>query len=164
MTLEPQPVAPPPGFLQRVGGMVLWPRATLSAVDPVSGRRDGLLLALAYVAGTQVMRLAGGAASAVAAWDLNGGLMLLQAAVRAFVPPLLALFLVEGLLGARRSYRSGMFLAPMVLVGTAGHLLSLGGVDLPGYAYLPELVGAAWGAVAAYLLREVVAPEAEADA
>lgn len=141
------------------------PRATLAELPRVDARghqvgiRDGLWLTALYVLSSQVTRLAGGFAALGAMGNINGGLVLLQALGRSFLPPVVLLFVVEGVLGAPRSYRRGLFLAPLVVFAALGRLSAALGAPWPGPSFGPDLLGTVWAAGLAFACRWQIDPE-----
>lgn len=151
--------------LTRLGGILVSPRATIAGLgagdagESVAGARDGVWLTLVYAVTSQSGRLAEGVAALAAMGNVNGGLVLAQAVGRAFLPPVVLLFLVESALGQDRAYRRGLFLVPLVFMGALGRLSSWVGVPWPGPSFVPDLLGTLWAAGLAFGLRQHVEPE-----
>ena len=79
---------------------------------------------------------------------------------RVLLTPIVVLVVAETLLGGRRSYRGGLTLLPLVLVGTLAHLLVM--LKLPSLPGLwPDVVGAVGAAGYALWIRPAVPPEPE---
>lgn len=124
------------------------------------------MLATLYVLATQMVRLAEGLSGWMATRDMGGILILLQSLGRGLLPPVLVVLAVETLLGDERAFRRGLFLVPLVLMGSVAGILRGMGVVLPGPSFLPELAGAAWGVALAVTLRNQIPadPAEEASA
>lgn len=144
----------------RWGGVLVAPRATLRETPRDEGRWDGVMLAIVYVLATQMVRLAEAVSGWMATRDMGGILILLQGLGRGLLPPVLVVLAVETLLGDDRAFRRGIFLAPLVLMGSVAGILRGVGVVLPGPSFLPELVGAAWGVALAVIMREAIPADA----
>ncbi len=144
--------------MQRWGGILVQPRATLAALGPEQGRHDWWLLAGLFVLGSQVEHLT----AAVARYQaFQQVLVLVNALAISLLTPLLVGLLVESLLGAARSRYRHLPLVALVVVATVANLLRQFGVVLPGPHYLPEMLGAAWAAGLALWIRKTIpAPEA----
>ncbi len=151
--------------LARYGGVLVQPRATLAALSIDEGRWDGVVLGVAYLAGSQLLRLAQGLAGLAATQDFNGLLVLAQALGRGLLPPILVLFIIESLLAPEQNYRRGVYLLPLVVVAALARLLTIVGViggagaalQVPSYA--PEILGAVLCAVLVLRTRSVVPGE-----
>lgn len=127
----------------RYGGILVQPRATLTALGPREGRHDWWVMAALFVLGSQIDALTQTVARYQAFrsfWLLVNGLAL------ALLTPLLVGLLVEGLVGAARSRYRHLPLVALVVVASVAHLLRQQGVLLPGPRYLPEILGAGWAA------------------
>jgi hypothetical protein len=145
-------------WIDRQGGMLVAPRRTIAALGPDEGRRDGTWALFAWLLGVQVMQVFQIAARIGALRNFDA--VLGGAADLAFslLPPFIATFAVELVLGGGRSHRAGVCLAPMIATGTSLHLAALAGVlpAMPGWV-LPVLAGAAAVGVAAWA-RAAVTP------
>jgi hypothetical protein len=132
------------------------PRATLAALAAEEGRHDEWVLIGAFIAGSQVDRLAEGVASVLAVGLGDGVLVLASVAARAVLPPILVSFLIETVLGRARGHRRALFLVPLVVVATLGRVAGQEGIAWPGPGFLPELVGAALSLLLAAAARSAV--------
>lgn len=151
------------GFLaamQRWGGILIQPRATLAALGQPSnheGRYDWWLLAGLFVLGSQVQHLT----EAVARFQaFRSVLVLVNALAISLLTPLLVGLLVEGLVGGARSRYRHLPLVALVVVTVVANLLrqQLGqqGVVLPGPRYLPEMLGTLWAAGLGLWIRKAI--------
>lgn len=147
--------------LWRYGGVLLAPRATVRALRPDEGQRDGLWLGLLYVLAVGTFGLIEAAVTLRATPDLGGLVMLLAAVGRSLVVPILVLVASETILGRRRAYRRGLYLVPLVLIASLAHELGVHGVNLPTFG--PAVVGGlAAIALTWWTRREVAEEEVEA--
>src|SRR5690606_14216964 len=125
--------------LQRFGGILIRPKATLLALGvgkPLGeGRWDGWVLAALFVLGSQVDRLT----ETVARFEVFRSFLLLgNGLALALLTPLLVGLLVEGVVGAARRHMRHLPLVALVVSATVGNLLRQQNVALPGPHYLPE--------------------------
>jgi hypothetical protein len=143
--------------MQRWGGILIQPRATLAALGPEQGRYDWWLLAGLFVLGSQVEHLT----AAVARFQaFRSVLVLVNALAISLLTPLLVGLLVESLVGSARSRYRHLPLVALVLIASVANLARQQGVVLPGPHYLPEMLGAAWAAGLALWIRKTIpAPE-----
>jgi hypothetical protein len=143
--------------LQRWGGILIQPRATLAGLSNHEGRYDWWLLAGLFVLGSQVEHLT----AAVARFQaFRSGLVLVNALAISLLTPLLAGLLVESLVGAARSRYRHLPLVALVVVAILANLARQQGVVLPGPRYLPEMLGTAWAAgLAVWIRKTIPAPE-----
>lgn len=147
--------------LSRWGGAIVAPRRTVAALPLDQGTRDGLVLGALYVLGTSVYPMAAAVATVVATHSV---VALASGVARVLLTPIVVLVLTETLLGSRRSYRGGITLLPLVLVGTIAHLLVM--LRLPSLPGLwPDVVGAVGAAAYALWIRTSVPlePDAKSD-
>lgn len=160
---EPRPglLAVTLSALDRLGGYLVAPRRTVAKLAQGVGMRDTLLLGLLYVLGTAVYPVAESVAGLWAMRNLGGVMMVVSSLGRALLIPIVATVIVDTVLGRARAHRDAVGLAPLVVFGVAGHALRQLGVDLPGAAYTPELVGAVFGVAAAAWVRPAVEPMEE---
>lgn len=144
---------------RRVGGMLVAPRTTVENLSESTGRHDGPLLALAWFAAVGLVDVGDALADLRALGGLGGMLGLVQGVVWPLLPWLLASTAVERLLGASRVHRAALCLVPMLVIGSAAHLLTAV-VIMPSYlpSYLPKYLPAVLGAVAALGLAAYVRP------
>ena len=127
--------------LQRYGGVILRPRATLEGLAPEEGRYDWWILALLFVIGSQLDHLTETAARFLvfdSFWLLVNGLAI------ALLTPLFVGLAVESIVGQARERYRHLPLAALVLVACCANLLRAAGLQLPGPRLLPEMLGAAW--------------------
>jgi hypothetical protein len=145
-----------PSFLaamQRWGGILIQPRATLARLSEQEGRYDWWLLAGLFVLGSQVEHLT----AAVARFQVfRQVLLLVNALAISLLTPLLVGLLVETLVGAARSRYRHLPLVALVVVATVANLLRQQGVVLPGPHYLPEMLGTVWAAGLALWIRKTI--------
>ena len=142
--------------IERWGGILIRPRATLEALGPGEGRHDGWWLAALFVLGSQIQHLTETAARYEAFrnfWVLLNGFAL------ALLTPLFVGFLVEGFVGAARPRYRHLPLVALVLVATVANLARQQGLILPGPRYLPEMLGATWAAGLALWIRKTMPAE-----
>jgi len=145
------------GALARWGGAIVAPRRTVASLHPDEGARDGLMLGALYVLGTSVFPMTAAIATVVATHSV---VALASGVARVLLTPVVVLVVAETLLGGRRSYRGGLTLLPLVLVGTLAHLLVM--LKLPSLPGLwPDVVGAVGAAGYALWIRPAVPPEPE---
>jgi thiol-disulfide isomerase/thioredoxin len=148
-------------FLQRCGGVLIRPQATLAELAPGEGRRDAWVLAGLWLLGSQVERLTEAAARFEA---LGSVLLLVNVLALALLTPLLVGLVVEGIVGVARSRYRQLPLVALVAVATIGNLLRQQGVELPGPRYLPEMLGAAWAVgLAVWIRKRMPAAEHEPE-
>jgi hypothetical protein len=142
--------------MQRWGGILIQPRATLAALGQRSdqqGRYDWWLLAGLFVLGSQVQHLT----EAVARFQaFRSVLVLVNALAISLLTPLLVGLLVEGLVGGPRSRYRHLPLVALVVVTVVANLLRQQGVMLPGPRYLPEIVGTLWAAGLGLWIRKAI--------
>lgn len=142
--------------MQRWGGILIHPRATLAALGQQSdqqGRHDWWLLAGLFVLGSQVQHLT----EAVARFQaFRSVLVLVNALAISLLTPLLVGLLVEGLVGSARSRYRHLPLVALVVVAIVANLLRQQGVVLPGPRYLPEMLGTLWAAGLGLWIRKAM--------
>ena len=150
--------------IQRWGGILVQPRATLEALRPATtgqpevGRWDGWWLVALYLLGSQIERLV----EAVAKFEVLGSYaMLFNAIAVALLAPILVMLLVEGLVGVRRARYRHLPIAALVAVSTLGTLLRHLHVALPGPTYLPEMLGTLWASGLAVWIRRTMPADPE---
>lgn len=145
--------------MQRWGGILIQPRATLAALGESEheGRYDWWLLAGLFVLGSQVEHLT----AAVARYQaFRSVLLLVNALALSLLTPLLVGLLVESLVGTARNRYRHLPLVALVVVAVLANLARQQGASLPGPHYLPEMLGAVWAAGLALWIRKVIpAPE-----
>lgn len=139
--------------MQRWGGILIQPRATLASLPAEQGRHDWWLLAGLFVLGSQVQHLT----EAVARFQaFRSVLVLVNALAISLLTPLLVGLLVEGLVGGARSRYRHLPLVALVAVTVVANLLRQQGVLLPGPRYLPEMLGTLWAAGLGLWIRKTV--------
>jgi hypothetical protein len=143
--------------IQRWGGILIQPRATLAALGQHEGRHDWWLLAGLFVLGSQVQHLT----EAVARFQaFRSVLVLVNALAISLLTPLLVGLLVEGLVGGSRSRYRHLPLVALVVVTVVANLLRQQGVMLPGPRYLPEILGTLWAAgLGLWIRKSIPVPE-----
>jgi hypothetical protein len=143
--------------MQRWGGILIQPRATLTRLTDHEGRYDWWLLAGLFVLGSQVQHLT----EAVARFQaFRSVLVFVNALAISLLTPLLVGLLVEGLVGSARSRYRHLPLVALVLVTVVANLLRQQGVVLPGPRYLPEILGTLWAAgLGLWIRRSIPVPE-----
>lgn len=143
--------------LERFGGILIHPKATVLGLRAEEGRHDGWILIGLFVLGSQIDRLIG----AVARFEVyRSPLLLLNALALAILIPVLVGFMIEGVVGAKQSRFRHLPVVALVLIATLGNLLRQQGVALPGPRYLPEMIGAAWAlGIAGWIRRAAPASE-----
>lgn len=142
-------------LIERWGGILIRPRATLEALAPGEGRFDWWLLAALFVLGSQIQHLTETVARYQvfrSFWLLVNGLAL------ALLTPLLVGLIVETIVGAARSRYRHLPLVALVLVATLANLLRQQGVVIPGPRYLPEMLGTLWAVGLGVWIRKTVPP------
>jgi hypothetical protein len=139
--------------MQRWGGILIQPRATLTTLGPEPGRHDWWPLAVLFVLGSQVQHLT----EAVARFQaFRSVLLLVNALAISLLTPLLVGLLVEGLVGGARSRYRHLPLVALVAVTVVANLLRQQGVALPGPRYLPEILGTLWAAGLGLWIRKAI--------
>ena len=137
--------------IERFGGILIRPKATLLGLRADEGRSDGWLLAALFVLGSQIERLA----ATLAGFEVfRSVLLVVNGFALALLTPVLVGFMVEGVVGAGRSRYRHLPLVALVLVATVGNLLRQQGIAWPGPRYLPEMIGAAWAVGLAFWIRK----------
>jgi hypothetical protein len=144
--------------LQRWGGILIRPRATLEALGPAEGRHDWWWLAGLFVLGSQIQHLTETLARFQA---FRSALLLLNGLALALLTPLLVGMLAEGIVGAQRRRYCNLPVAALVAVAVLANLLRQQGVVLPGPHVLPELLGTLWAAGLAVWIRKAMPVPAE---
>lgn len=143
--------------LSRWGGALVAPRRTVAALGPEDGGRDGLVIGLLYVLGTSVYPMTAAVATLLSTHSL---VALASGVARVLLTPIVVLVLTETLLGRRRSYRGGVTLMPLLVVGTAAHALTL--LRLPSLPGLwSDVIGAAGAVALALWMRPAIPLEAQ---
>jgi energy-converting hydrogenase Eha subunit A len=146
--------------MDRWGGLLIHPRQTLAALDPRAGRTDGRWLILLYVLGVQLIPTLIAVKSFGVNPGLGGAITFAGSMARALLGPIAVIVVAEFALGAQRSYRSNLFLVPLVAVGVVGSLLRLMGVALIGQTTLIA-VGGAWALGLVFYARSEIEPDPE---
>jgi hypothetical protein len=144
--------------VERFGGILIRPRATLEALGPQEGRFDWWLLAALFVLGSQIQHLT----ETIARYQVFRSFWLLVNGLAiALLTPLLVGLIVETIVGAARSRYRHLPLVALVLVASIANLLRQQGVALPGPRYLPEMLGTLWATGLAVWIRKSVPPPAD---
>lgn len=146
--------------LARWGGALIAPRRTVAALRAEDGARDGLVLGTLYVIGTALYPMTDTLATVISTHSL---VALASGVARVLLTPIVVLVLVETLLGGDRSHRGGLFLLPLVVLGTLAHMLATFEV-LAIPALWPDFVGAAAAAGLALWTRTSIPVEPAAKA
>jgi uncharacterized membrane protein YtjA (UPF0391 family) len=143
-------------WIERQGGMLVAPRRTVAALGEDDGGRDGSWALLAWLLGVHVLDAFGLIAriAALRSFDAVIG----SAAELAFslLPPFVATFVVELVLGRGRSHRAGSCLAPMLAIGTVARLGVGFGLWKPTPEWIPDVVAGAAAVALAYWVRPAV--------
>ena len=144
-------------WVERQGGMLVAPRRTAAALGEDEGARDGTWALLAWLLGAHVFDVFRVAARIAALHDFNA--LIGGAAELAFslLPPFVATFAVELVLGRGRSHRAGTCLAPMLALGAGVRLVELVFAWRPEVAWLPDVVAGAAAVLLALWIRPAVA-------
>lgn len=143
--------------LRRYGGLLLAPRATVRALRPDEGLRDGLWLGGAYLLAMGTFELLEALVTLRATPDLGGLVMLLAAVGRTLVAPILVLVACETVLGRARAHRRGLYLVPLLLVAGLAHEAGVHGLRLP--FYVAPVIGAVLAIALAWWTKGEVMPE-----
>jgi hypothetical protein len=146
--------------LARYGGALVAPRATVAALPPDEGARDGVWLGLAYLLVTGVSPFIEGLANLNATRNFNGAMMVLAALGRSLIVPIVALVIVETILGAGRAHRRGLALMPAVVVVLA--LRHVPWRALSPWPFVPEALAIVAAIGWAVWMRPAIAPVEEA--
>lgn len=143
------------GAFARWGGVLIAPRRTVAELSFDEGKRDGLVLGTLYVIGTALYPMTDTIATVISTHSL---VALAAGVARVLLTPIVVLVLVETLLGGRRSHRGGLFLLPLVVLGTLAHILAtFQVVSFPALG--PDFVGAAAAGALALWARKAVPVE-----
>lgn len=144
-----------PRALTRWGGVLIAPRRTVAELPVDEGKRDGLVLGALYVIGTALYPMTDTIATVVSTHSL---VALAAGVARVLLTPIVVLVLVETLLGGPRGYRGGLFLLPLVVLGTLAHVLaSFEVATFP--ALWPDFAGAAAAGGLALWARKAIPAE-----
>lgn len=147
--------------LGRFGGVMTAPRATVAALRPDEGRRDGWVLGGLYVFAVATYAIIDSLAAVVRMHDLSAFIMLASTLGRVLVAPVLVLVAAETLLGASRSHRRALSLVPLLAVVTIASELAHAGVKVPMFA--PEIVGGVLGLALTWHIRSAIEPVSDED-
>lgn len=144
-------------WVERQGGMLVAPRRTAAALGEDEGARDGTWALLVWLLGAHVFDVFRVAARIAALHDFDA--VIGGAAELAFslLPPFVATFAVELVLGRGRSHRAGTCLAPMLAVGACVRLVELVFAWRPEVAWLPDVAAGAAAVALALWIRPAVA-------
>jgi thiol-disulfide isomerase/thioredoxin len=140
-------------FVGRIGGILVRPRATLASLEPDEGLRDGLWLGLLFVVGGHVIPMLEGVATLVAVRNWGGVLGLVSAVGMVLLAPIVASIVAETILGPDRRGRSGLCIAPLLVLMLLAHGTQRLGIIIPGPSWLPAIVGLVASAGLASWLR-----------
>lgn len=151
--------------LARWGGMLLRPRATVAALAPDDGARDGLVFILLLAVGAHLLPL-GDAVADFSAMASFAALPALLAGFTVLIPWLVTTLAVEAILGPLRSFRAALCMLPMLLAVVFARLAAGLGHPLPVPKYSLEIAGAVLAAGLALWVRPAVclSPETAAPA
>lgn len=139
--------------IQRWGGILVRPRATLEALGANEGKYDWWWLAGLFVLGSQIQHLI----ETVARYQaFRSFLLLINGLAIALLTPLLVGMIVESLVGAPRARYRNLPLVALVVVATLANLLRQQGVEIPGPRYMPEIVGTLWAAGLGLWIRKAM--------
>ncbi len=145
--------------LWRYGGIVVQPRATVRALGPTEGARDGLWLGGLYLLAMGTLEVLRGIATVRATANFSGLMMLLASVGRVLVVPIVVLVACETVLGRTRSHRRGLMLVPLLIAAALGHELTAQGYGLR--AFLPEILGGVLSVGLTWWIRGEVEPVEE---
>lgn len=127
----------------------------MAELSPDEGKRDGLVLGTLYVLGTALYPMTDTIATVVSTHSL---VALAAGVARVLLTPIVVLVLVETLLGGPRSHRGGLFLLPLLVLGTLAHVLATFEiVSVP--ALWPDFAGAAAAGALALWARKAIPVE-----
>lgn len=141
--------------LSRWGGALVRPRATMAALAPDDGPRDGILFLLLFALGAHLLPIGDAVADFVAMAGV-AALPTLLSGLTVLIPWLVATLGVEAILGPQRAHRAALCLLPMLLVVVLARLLAGAGHPLPVPKYSIEIAGAALAALLALWVRPAV--------
>jgi hypothetical protein len=153
-------------WVDRQGGMLVAPRATVAALGEDDGARDGTWALVVWLLAVHSFDLVAIAArtGALRTFDaVVGGVAELALGL---LPPFAATFLLEWTLGRGRAHRAGTCLAPMLAVGAAWRLLEVARVVPSTGAvamWLGPAVAVGAAVVVAVLVRDAVPKAKEAE-
>jgi hypothetical protein len=148
------------GALQRWGGVLVRPRATLEALGPEDGKHDWWWLAGLFVLGSQIQQLT----ETVARYQVfRSFLMLVNGFAIALLTPLLVGMIVESIVGQQRARYRHLPLVALVAVTVVANLLRQQGVELPGPRLAPEIVGTLWAAGLGIWIRKALPIPSDGD-
>lgn len=150
-------------WIERQGGMLVAPRRTAAALAQDDGARDGGWALLAWLLATGVLDAFGAAAKVGALRNFDAVIGGAADLAMSLLPPFVATFAIELVLGTTRAYRAGSCLAPMIAIGAAGRLAEAAGLWRPSPSWLPAAIAAAAALALAVYVRPVV-PERAAEA
>ncbi len=144
----------------RWGGALIAPRRTVAELSFDEGKRDGLVLGTLYVLGTALYPMTDTLATVVSTHSL---VALATGVARVLLTPIVVLVLVETLLGGRRSHRGGLFLLPLLVLGTLAHVLAI--FEIVSFPALwPDFAGAAAAGALALWARKAIPFDPAAEA
>ena len=153
--------------LERWGSFLVMPQSTVASLPPQDGRHDGFWIGLLYVMGSQLISVGQSIKSVLVIGNLSAVATLGAQLGRILLPPILLLLLIEFMVGPKRSYRSGLFLLPLVVCATAANLMRQMGHPVQS-ELMPLLLGGVWAMVLVFVSRKEIpyledeAAEAEA--
>lgn len=142
-------------WLDRQGGMLVAPRATVAKLGEDDGGRDGTWALLVWLLAVHTLDLVTVAARVGALRNLDSIVGGVAELALGLLPPFAATFVVEWTLGRGRSHRAGTCLAPLLAIGGLWRLLEIAGV-LPATGAATVWVGPAIAAAAAIGLAAYV--------
>lgn len=151
-------------WLSRQAGVLAAPRTTLAALRPDEGARDSGWALVAWLLATAVFDLVEVVARVAALRTLGATLLAVADVAIALLPPYVATFAIELVLGRARAHRAGTLLAPMIAVGAALHLGAALGLWLPRWGWLPPLLAGVVAVAFAAWVRPAIAPRTERSA
>lgn len=149
-------------LLQRLGGVLIRPKATIAGLAPGVGASDGLVLLALYGIGAKLEPLGRGVADFQASEGISA-IIALTLGLVAFLPWVLTTLAVELVLGRDRQERTELCKVPLALCAAAAGLADHLGLALPGPVYVPELIGAAWSIAIAAWVRPAVIIDGDAS-
>lgn len=135
-------------WVDRQGGMLVAPRATVAKLGEDDGARDGTWALLVWLLAVHTLDLVAVTARIGALRSLDATVGGVAELALGLLPPFAATFLIEWTLGRGRSHRAGTCLAPLLATGAAWRVLEVLGV-LPATGAATTWVGPTVAAAAA---------------
>lgn len=150
-------------WIDRQGGMLVAPRRTVAALGPDQGARDGTWALLVWLLAVGVLDVFAAAARIGALRNFDAVLGGLADVALSLLPPFVATFAIELVLGTTRAHRAGSCLAPMLATGAVFSLVEAAGLWRISPSWLPAAIAAAAACLLAVHVRSAV-PERPTEA